>query len=103
MLKLGSNPNAKQFTWVEGLALGAADFVNEWAANHSTDTPIYSLRPPSNSSTMSRASLNGIVTGKILENAYFIKVWSLDAYDLIRFLITNEGPNNADGTWDYAA
>ena len=52
---------------------------------------------------MSRASLNGIVTGKILENAYFIKVWSLDAYDLIRFLITNEGPNNADGTWDYAA
>lgn len=50
---------------------------------------------------MSRAKLFGTPTGKILENAYFIKTYSIDSYDLMRFLITNEGPNNSPGTWDY--
>ena len=50
---------------------------------------------------MSRAQLYGTPTGKVLENAYFLKTYSLDAYDMIRFLMINDGPSTGPATWDY--
>jgi hypothetical protein len=45
--------------------------------------------------------LYGTPTGKVLENAYFLKTYSLDAYDMIRFLMINDGPSTGPATWDY--
>jgi len=41
--------------------------------------------------TASRAAANGTVTGALVEAAYFFSAWSLDATDLMNFLITSDG------------
>jgi hypothetical protein len=43
---------------------------------------------------MSRAKANGIVTGKIVETGFFYKAYSIDATDMMRLIITNDGSTN---------
>jgi hypothetical protein len=44
---------------------------------------------------MSRAQSNGIVTGKLVETAFFFKTYSLDATDMIHLILTNDGSFNS--------
>jgi len=76
--------------WSEGLALAAENYVEEWTR----DPTFYSLHAISGSTSMSRANANGITTGKIVETAFYYKSYSVDATDMIRFIITNDGSTN---------
>ena len=84
------DPNMEPLNWSEGLSLGSASFVYEW----SHDPTYYSLNSKSGSTTMSRAKANGIVTGKIVETAFYYKSYSVDVTDMIRFILTNDGGTN---------
>ena len=77
-------------SWSEGLAMGAENYIDEWRHNPT----FYSLHATSGSTTMSRATANGIVTGKIVETAFFYQAYSVDATDMMRFIITNDGSTN---------
>lgn len=80
--------------WAEGLALGNVAYVTEWtAAVGSAADKFTSLTSTDGTTTASRASANGTVTGAIVEAAYFFKAFSLDATDLMNFIITNDGTN----------
>ena len=76
--------------WSEGLTLGCANFVNEWVR----DPTFFSLHAASGSTTISRATANGIITGKIVETAFYYKAYSIDATDMMRLIITNDGSTN---------
>lgn len=78
--------------WSEGLALGNQAFLAEWAAAYGTADAFSSLTTRGNgTTTASRAAANGTVTGQLVEAAYFFQAWSLDATDLMNFLITSDG------------
>jgi len=80
-------------TWSEGLALGQADYLTEWAAAAGGTGEFSSLTTPTGTTTASRAGAHGTVTGKILEAAYFYEAYSIDATDMMRLLLVNEGTN----------
>ena len=80
-------------TWSEGLALGQADYLTEWAAAAGGTGSFSSLTTPTGTTTASRAGAHGVVTGKILEAAYFYEAYSQDATDLMRLLLVNDGTN----------
>lgn len=87
--------------WAEGLALGNAAFVTEWAAAAGTSDAFSSLTTPDGTTSASRANANGTVTGALVESAYFFDAYSLDATDLMNFIITNDGAGNQmrDSLW----
>lgn len=80
--------------WAEGLALGNVAYITEWtAAVSSAADKFTSLTSTDGTTTASRANANGTVTGAIVEAAYFFDAFSLDATDLMNFIITNDGTN----------
>lgn len=80
--------------WAEGLALGNVAYITEWtAAFASAADKFTSLTTTDGTTTASRANANGTVTGALVEAAYFFKAFSLDATDLMNFIITNDGTN----------
>jgi len=81
-------------TWSEGLALGQADYLTEWAAAAGGTGEFSSLTTPTGTTTASRAGAHGTVTGKILEAAYFFDAYTLDATDLMRLLLVNDRGNS---------
>lgn len=86
---IGANPASPvaPIKWMEGLADGNNAYTAEYAA-----TPTFtSLTAPSGSTTVSRATEYGTVTGKVTEVAYFYDTYSSDANDMLRFIITNDG------------
>lgn len=85
------NGSSAAMTWSEGLALGNASYVTEWVAAAGTDTSFTSLTSNNGTTTVSRATANGTVTGSIVETAYFFDAFSLDATDFMRLIITNDG------------
>jgi len=85
------NGSSAAMTWSEGLALGNASYVTEWVAAAGTDTAFTSLTSNNGTTTVSRATANGTVTGSIVETAYFFDAFSLDATDFMRLIITNDG------------
>jgi len=70
--------------------LAAAKYVDEWIR----DPTFYGLQAISGSTPMSRANANGITTGKLVETAFYYQSYSIDATDMIRFIITNDGSTN---------
>jgi len=44
--------------------------------------------------TASRAKKYGKVEGKLVESAYFYNTYSVDATDMMMFIITNDGEAN---------
>ena len=64
--------------------------MNDWAEN--ADSKI--LTTQHGSTTFSRAKKYGSYTGKIIESAYFYNTYSIDAIDMMRFIITNDGHAN---------
>jgi len=80
-------------TWSEGLALGQADYLTEWAAAAGGTGEFSSLTTPTGTTTASRAGAHGVVTGKILEAAYFFETYSVDATDMMRLILVNDGTN----------
>lgn len=89
-LTLSAAYGAPALLWAEGLALGANNFATEWKS----DSAFRTLNAPSGSTTSSRASLSGKVTGLLTETAYFYQTKSVDAVDLMRFLMVNDGAGN---------
>lgn len=85
------NGSSAAMTWSEGLALGNASYVTEWVAAAGTATAFTSLTSNNGTTTVSRATANGTVTGSIVETAYFFDAFSLDATDFMRLIITNDG------------
>lgn len=86
---IGANPASPvaPIKWVEGLATGNDEFVAEYVA----DPSFSSLTAPSGSTTISRATESGTVTGKVTEVAYFYDTYSSDSNDMMRFILTNDG------------
>lgn len=86
---IGSNPASPvaPIKWVEGLAAGNNAYVAEYVA----DPSFSSLTAPSGSTTVTRATDSGTVTGLVTEAAYFYETYSSDSNDMLRFIITNDG------------
>lgn len=85
------NGSSAAMTWSEGLALGNASYITEWVAAAGTSNSFTSLTSNNGTTTASRATANGTVTGSIVETAYFFDAFSLDATDFMRLIITNDG------------
>lgn len=77
-------------TWSEGLALGCKNLTDEWKAN----STFSATTSAAGTTTSSRAALNGTVSGAITETAFFFSAYSIDATDLVRFILTNDGAGN---------
>jgi len=78
-------------TWSEGLALGNADYLAEWAAAAGGGASFDTLTTPNGTTTASRAGAHGTVTGRIVEAGYWYDTYSVDATDMMRLLLVNDG------------
>jgi len=78
-------------TWSEGLALGNADYLAEWAQAAGGATAFSALTTPNGTTTASRAGAHGTVTGKIVEAGYWYDAYSVDATDMMRLLLVSDG------------
>lgn len=78
-------------TWSEGLAAGNADYLAEWAAAAGGSSAFNSLTTPNGTTTASRAGAHGTVTGRVVEAGYWYDTYSVDATDMMRLLLVNDG------------
>jgi len=78
-------------TWSEGLALGNADYLAEWAAAAGGSGAFDALTTPNGTTTQSRAGAHGTATGKVVEAGYWYETYSVDATDMMRLLLVNDG------------
>jgi hypothetical protein len=78
-------------TWAEGMATGNTEYLAEWSAVAGSGSSFTSLTTTNGTTTASRAAANGTVTGTIVESAYFFTTYSLDATDMLNFIITGDG------------
>ena len=81
-------------TWSEGMAAGNNAYTTEWAAAFGTANAFTSLTSSNGTTSASRAQANGTVTGSLVESAYFFSAYSIDATDMLNFIIVNDGSTN---------
>lgn len=81
-------------TWSEGMAAGNNAYTTEWAAAAGTSNAFTSLTSSNGTTSASRAQANGTVTGSLVESAYFFSAYSIDATDMLNFIIINDGSAN---------
>jgi hypothetical protein len=81
-----ANAAMSEMTWAEGLALAADSYTTEWAA----DTSFTTMTTPNGTTTTSRASANGTVSGSITETAFFYTTYAVDPLDMMRMIIAND-------------
>jgi hypothetical protein len=85
------NTSFPALTWAEGMSAGNTSYLAEWSAVAGTSDSFTSLTTTNGTTTASRAAANGTVTGTIVESAYFFNSYSLDATDMLNFIITADG------------
>lgn len=87
----GMTGAAAALTWAEGMSTGNISYLTEWSAVAGSADVFTSLTTTNGTTTASRAATNGTVTGTLVESAYFFDSYSLDATDMLNFIITADG------------